>query len=219
MTARAAGAVIGLLTAIAPAVVFAAGNGPTAAEAPFFGTTLGWLWWFTVLLVLGVRLARPQSATARRKSAASEACPLIRSLAIPSALACMWALGGLYILGPGVGATDTVTLNRGILLLIAANALLPQPLVVAVLTRGSGDAAWRIMAWSGRATIALGAAGMLVTLLWNRTLWITLTEQAWLAAVLGALAWLIAWSVALHLVTLRRSRATAPVIHSARPAR
>ena len=217
--ARAAGAAIGLLAALAPAVAFADEHWPTVPETPFFGTTLGWLWWFTVLLVLGVQLARPQGATARREPGASEAGPLIRSLAVPSALACMWALTGLHVLGSFIGVTDTVTLNRGILLLLAANALLPQPLVVAVLARGSVAAAWGIVVWSGRATLALGVAGMLVTLIWNPTLWFTLTEQAWLAAANGALAWLLVWSAALHLVTVRRRRAVVTAIHSAGPAR
>ena len=192
-------------TAVMIGVFGAAPNNVSGAVA--FTEPLGWLAWFTILCVAAIWLVsapRPDPGAGAEHAADTA----IIYWTWPAALAAAWALAGFEVVGSFSEVTEAVTIAHGLLAAAALLALLVQPLVAAAIAWGAPETRWTLLRRVGAALLAIAAAGIAVTIVWNPTLWDVLArliERAWLAAALGSLVWSTAWSATLALLLSRRA--------------
>ena len=203
---RALGAIaVGLLAAVIPATAFAAME-PAQAEAAASttgGGTSNWLWWFGSLAVLSA-IGIAAGINHEKDKDSSNAL-----IALPAAIIFAFALSGFDAVGALTDNVSSTTMAHVLLLLIAGAALLTQPVQALATTTGDRETVAASVGVLGGITMALSVLGMVSAIAWNPTFWFTLTERVWLAAVLGALVWWIAWSVVVAIIGHRAQSRTA----------
>ena len=203
---RAFGAIAaGLLAAVIPATAFAVDAPGQAESAPtlVLGGTAAWMLWFAVLAVFG-GFSIAVAVNHERDQESGNAW-----IAFPAAATFALALSSFDMLGALTDHGASTTMAHALLLLIAANALLTQPLQALAVTRSDRKGVSMLVGTLGGITLALSVLGMASAIAWNPAFWFTLTERVWLAAVVGALVWWIAWSVVVAMIGSRANRRTA----------